>query len=590
MADNSYQFNLFNFDKEHFKIDKPIRLIELFSGIGAQAKALEILGVPFEHWKTCEWAVPSIKAYNSIHLKDFADYSVNKTKQELIDYLQGNISTDYNTPCDVSKKNEQWLREVYNNCIATHNMMNIMRIGGKDLEIVDTNKYEYVMTYSFPCQDLSLAGNRKGMATSQADGGTRSGLLWEVERLLNELYGEIPHRHIPKNSKTFSMGYTDYFQEGNIENLLQVLLMENVPEVIGTKNVEHFNKWLAKLESLGYSNFFQILNAKDYGIPQNRRRCFMVSILGEWAYDFPIKLKREYRLKDLLEKFVAKKYYLTDEHIERISNWKAQQKPLENMQNNVLISPTLTARGAGEDHSGMVLIDTELFEEGEVVDFDSSDEFRREHSTEETPSLLTHPKLAVVEKDNDESNGGGIPIVEATKKGYKVAHDGDGVDIGGRMKSHRGTVQKGLAQTLKTDCDVGVVVDESTTKRYKNYITWRNKKGEFNTECNRASLEDDLALTIPTKDQTKVALSGGGSKLRMRKLTPKECIRLMGFTDKDYEAVRSIGMTDSAIYHMAGDSIVVTVLISIFSQLMYEDDRHKKVVNEYIKKGIIEDK
>ena len=76
------------------------------------------------------------------------------------------------------------------------------------------------------------------------------------------------------------------------------------------------------------------------------------------------------------------------------------------MQNNILISPTLTARGAGEDHSGMVLIDTELFEEGEVVDFDSSDEFRREHSTEETPSLLTHPKLAVVEKDNDESNGG----------------------------------------------------------------------------------------------------------------------------------------------------------------------------------------
>lgn len=236
--------------------------------------------------------------------------------------------------------------------------------------------------------------------------------------------------------------------------------MENVPEVIGSANIGDFHKWEHRLEELGYKNYVEILNAKNYGIPQNRRRCFMVSILGEYAYNFPIKLKREYRLKDLLEKMVDKKYYLTDEHIERISNWKAQQKPLENMQNNVLISPTLTARGAGEDHSGMVLIDTELFEEGEVVDFDSSDEFRREHSTEETPSLLTHPKLAVVEKDNDESNGGGIPIVEATKKGYKVAHDGDGVDIGGRMKSHRGTVQKGLAQTLKTDCDVGVVVED----------------------------------------------------------------------------------------------------------------------------------
>ena len=153
----------------------------------------------------------------------------------------------------------------------------------------------------------------------------------------------------------------------------------------------------------------------------------------------------------------------------------------------------------------------------------------------------------------------------------------------GRIENH-----EGLSPTLDTRCDcLGIVVDESTTKRYKNYITWRNKKGEFNTECNRASLEDDLALTIPTNDQTKVALSGGGSKLRIRKLTPKECIRLMGFTDEDYEAMRSIGMTDSAIYHMAGDSIVVTVLIGIFSQLM-EEDKHKKVIPEYIKKGIVE--
>lgn len=76
----------------------------------------------------------------------------------------------------------------------------------------------------------------------------------------------------------------------------------------------------------------------------------------------------------------------------------------------------------------------------------------------------------------------------------------------GRIENH-----EGLSPTLDTRCDcLGIVVDENTTKRYKNYITWRNKKGEFNTECNRASLEDDLALTIPTKDQTKVALSGGG--------------------------------------------------------------------------------
>ena len=182
--------------------------------------------------------------------------------------------------------------------------------------------------------------------------------------------------------------------------------MENVPEVIGSANIGDFNKWEQKLGELGYKNYVEILNAKDYGIPQNRRRCFMVSILGDYAYNFPIKLKREYRLKDLLEKFVQKKYYLTDEHIERISNWKAQQKPLDNAEKNVFISPTITARGAGEDHSGMILIDTDLFKDSEVIDIKSSEQFMREHSNEECPTIITSEKFAVVEKD-DENDGGG---------------------------------------------------------------------------------------------------------------------------------------------------------------------------------------
>lgn len=150
------------------------------------------------------------------------------------------------------------------------------------------------------CQDLSLAGKRAGMEISQADGGTRSGLLWEVERILDEL------DHLP-----------------------QVLIMENVPEVVGSANLKHFQKWREKLEKLGYSNYDAILNAKDYGIPQNRRRCFMVSVLGEYSYDFPIEMPLKYRLKDFLERLVDEKYYLSQKHIDRISNWKAQQKPLE---------------------------------------------------------------------------------------------------------------------------------------------------------------------------------------------------------------------------------------------------------------------
>lgn len=397
MADNGYQLDLFNSVRPYFKIDKPIRLIELFAGIGAQAKALEILGVPFEHWKICEWAANSIKSYNAIHIKDFTDYSKGKTKEELVEFLDGNISTNYNDPCNVAKKNEEWLRDIYNNCIATHNLMNIMKVSGKDLEIVDTNKYCYIMTYSFPCQDLSLAGKRQGMAISQAEGGTRSGLLWEVERILDELT-ERP----------------------------QVLLMENVPEVIGAGNVSHFNKWLEKLETLGYTNHFKTLNAKDYGIPQNRRRVFMISILGDYAYDFPIKIKLKYRLKDFLEKKVDEKYYLNDKMIDYITATGTKDFSVNNSQINCSNARPIT---------------TEQNKRAGTTNYICN----------ELPDNADLRKLVETK---------GVMIKENNSKGYKVAHSGDGVNLANRMKHQRGNVQPGSIQTLKTEMEVGVVVDE----------------------------------------------------------------------------------------------------------------------------------
>lgn len=569
--------NLWEFIYPMKRITKPIRLIELFAGIGSQFKALKVLTQNVESYKICEWAYNSYCSYNAIHIKDYKDYSNGLTKEQLIKKVKG-TSLNYNEPLtdkQLASKPLEWLKNAYNNIVATHNLVNIMEIHGKDLEIVDTDKYEYIMTYSFPCQDLSLAGKRLGMGVSQKQGGTRSGLLWEVERILDEL-----------------------------ENKPQILLMENVPEVIGEKNIEDFHKWENKLEQLGYKNYVEILNAKDYGIPQNRKRCFMVSVLGEYAYNFPIKFKREYRLKDLLEKTVDEKYYLTDKHIERISNWKAQQKPLESMKNNVLISPTITARGAGEEHSGMVLIDTKLFEEGEVVDFDSSDEFRREHLTEETPTLLSHPKFGVVEKDKNKSVG--IPIVEAAKKGYKVAHDGDGVDIGGRMKTHRGTVQKGLAQTLKTDCDVGVVVKSSPNLKEtlcndliesgavkENDIIKHSFTRQIMSGKKKAIEKQGEMITLTTRgDCFGVVVKDEKPKiknnLRIRKLTPLETMRLMGFGKEDYKAMREINMSDMAIYHMSGDSIVVCVLISIFYPLLFNDNNYKEIINNYIDKEIVE--
>ena len=573
------QMNLWEFIYPMKRITKPIRLIELFAGIGSQFKALKVLTRNVESYKICEWAYNSYCSYNAIHIKDYKDYSNGLTKEQLIKKVKG-TSLNYNEPLtdkQLASKPLEWLKNAYNNIVATHNLVNIMEIRGKDLEIVDTDKYEYIMAYSFPCQDLSLAGKRLGMGVSQKNGGTRSGLLWEVERILDEL-----------------------------ENKPQILLMENVPEVIGEKNIEDFHKWESKLEELGYKNYVEILNAKDYGIPQNRKRCFMVSVLGEYAYNFAEKQKLHLKLKDMLEEQVDEKYYLTDKHIERISNWKAQQKPLESMKNNVLISPTITARGAGEEHSGMVLIDTKLFEKGEVVDFDSSDDFRREHTTEETPCLVAHPKFGVVEKDKN--NSVGIPIVEATKKGYKVAHDGDGVDIGGRMNTHRGTVQKAKAQTIT--CmggeNIGVVVTSSPNLKetlcndliesgeikendiIKHSFTRQimsgkkkpvEKQGEMITLTTRGD-----CFGVVVKDEEPIIKNN----LRIRKLTPLECMRLMGFGNKDYKAMREINMSDMAIYHMAGDSIVVCVLIAIFYPLLFNDNNYKEIIKNYIDKEIVE--
>lgn len=136
------------------------------------------------------------------------------------------------------------------------------------------------------CQDLSVAGKQKGMTKGS---GTRSGLLWEVERLLNEC-SELP----------------------------QVLLMENVPQVHSKANMPDFQKWIDFLERKGYSNYWQDLNAKDYGVAQNRDRCFMVSLLGEWNYKFPQPIPLERKLKDYLEDEVDEKYYINNKKAQKL--------------------------------------------------------------------------------------------------------------------------------------------------------------------------------------------------------------------------------------------------------------------------------
>lgn len=150
------QISIFDFTaKEKLKIDKPIRLIELFAGYGSQALALRYLGIPFENWKISEWAIKSIQAYKDLHsTSDSTDYSADKTIEEIRTWLCGRISADYNAPLtseQIKRRSEKELRTIYNNMQATNNIGSITNITGNDLQIEDTDKYCYVTTYSFPC-------------------------------------------------------------------------------------------------------------------------------------------------------------------------------------------------------------------------------------------------------------------------------------------------------------------------------------------------------------------------------------------------------------------------------------------------------
>lgn len=264
--------SLFDFTREPISTVKPIRLIELFAGYGSQAMALKRIGAKFEHYRVVEFDKYAIASYNAVH------------------------GTNFPT-------------------------MDITKVHAKDLNICDTDTFTYLLTYSFPCTDLSVAGKQAGMSKGS---GTRSGLLWEVERILTEIRdssGELP----------------------------QILFMENVPQVHSQGNMPDFRKWLDFLESLGYTNYYQDLNAKNYGVAQNRERCFMFSFLGDYNYHFPQPIPLKNKIRDYLEKNVSKKIYVSDKALKGFMEHTRKQKEKGNSFHAVIkdvddISPTILAR------------------------------------------------------------------------------------------------------------------------------------------------------------------------------------------------------------------------------------------------------
>jgi DNA (cytosine-5)-methyltransferase 1 len=353
-----------------------LRVIELFAGIGAQAQALKEANIEHEIVAISEIDKYALRVYEALHGKP-------------------------------------------------NNLGNIKAI--EELPKAD------LWTYSFPCTDISLAGQMKGF---DRDSETGSSLLWEVERLIN----------MAAEKKT----------------LPTYLLMENVKNLVSKRFINLFNEWIAFLESHGYKNYYQVLNAKDYGIPQNRERVFMVSSSSNLPYTFPVKQNLEKKLIDFLEKEVDEKYFLSEKLIKNFSD-------------------TTNRNG-----------------------FIRGNRFRlHDEKSEYAYTISTCPGSRAT--DNF------IMVPQKTKLGYAIATLGDGIYTN-RTHQKRGVVQKNMIPTLKTSPnDIGVVVEKA-----------------------------DL--------------------ISIRRLTPRECWRLMGWGDNSIEIALSLGISETQLYKMAGNSIVINVI------------------------------
>lgn len=256
------------------------RVIETFSGIGSQAKALERIGVEYEIVHTADWDINAILAYCMIHKgKIDIDKYINVSDEEVIDSLRKlTLSMDGKKIMNESSfiRIPMLLkRKLYTAILETKNLVSITDIKGDNIpENID------LFTYSFPCQDLSLCGcwhgNKSGIAR---DAHNRSGMLWEVERILLEMNEK--GRQLPR-----------------------FLVMENVTNILSKLHEKDFEDWKSTLEDLGYYNKVYRLNAKNFGIPQKRERAYMISVLCD-NNTIVDEVKRYFRDHDL-EKEEAK--------------------------------------------------------------------------------------------------------------------------------------------------------------------------------------------------------------------------------------------------------------------------------------------
>lgn len=379
-----------------------------------------------------------------------------------------------------------------------------------------------LITHGSPCQDFSIAGHGKG---ADAESGTRSSLMWNSVEIISHCKPKF-------------------------------VIWENVKNAVSKKHKHNFNKYLRKMHDLGYFSYWKILNAKNFGIPQNRERIYCISIrkdIHDLGFDFPNEIELKKNLNDMFEDNVNEKYYLSTATIKRLTESKYEQE--QRLIQHTEICDTLCDRDYKDPKCvGIGILNDEKYSKMHDVS-------RRVHSPDGIAPTIhscgggnTEPKILV--KTNN-------------KKGYEEAVLGDSINFSfSNSNTRRGRVGKQIAQTIQCTNNQAVVKKSIIDDTYQS---------------REVRKYDEISPTLRSQIVFKVE-EKYNYKERIRKLTPKECWRIMGFKDKDFEKVKynenkKQEISNSQLYKMAGNSIVVDVLIAIFKQMKKQYPEHMKEVD-----------
>ena len=410
--------------------------------------------------------------------------------------------------------------EIDENAIAAHNAI---FPEDKSKNLGDISKIDWakapdfdLFTYSFPCQDISAAGKQSGFEEGT---GTRSSLLWECK-------------------KTIEAKKPRY------------LMMENVKALASAKFLPFLRQWQSWLHGQGYENFTQVLNASDYEVPQNRERVFMISILRTDnnpypSYYFPKKLKLEKRIKHILEQNVDESYYLSQKALEYFC--RARQRVDDNFLKQAAEPKIAASRGRGEFNRQQL----EINESGTSNTLTSVSK----------DNLLIEPKVNIVGQYDSSQNS---RIIDTEGISYCVTN------------GHK----DGMPKIIEPN-----VLRQERTEQGKQIR--KLAKGDKGIKFNGGNKEfcprtDGLSNTLSTSTKDNMLavpelrciegcmVDKYGNRYRVRKLTPKECFRLMDVSDGDIKKMESSGVAKTNLYKLAGNSIVVACMFHIFRKLFVE--------------------